>query len=177
MTPEPEPKWRRAGALVPLCGCTLVVCLAALVAAQWCSGQLEAAERARREAHLFGTAARQLAEARARGQAVTVARMPRTEAGSWAHWEAVAGRSGIPVEQLDIEPSFSIPSEGGPSLLTTTVSFESVSLRQLMAALQHMRSDRLPLCISSVEAARAAGGRWTGLVQTFLYFVEPTAEP
>jgi hypothetical protein len=115
--------------------------------------------------------ARQLAAARARGGA-SVQRMSRAEADSWAYWESVARQSRISTDSFTIEPSFTEPVEGaaGPTLLTTTVRLNAVTLQQLLAFLFYMTEERPYVGISSVEAAKAKSGGWDGTVESFVYF-------
>jgi len=165
---------RRVAALL---ACVVVVWASVFAVGRWQAAREAAADAARVQAEAFYRAARQLGQARAEGKGMTVASMSRTEAGSWAYWESVARRSGIGTKQFDIRPSMVRDPGEGPGLLATTVSLESVSLRQVLALLHHMKAARPAINVSSVEATRASGTAWNALIQAFLYFVEPATGP
>ena len=119
-------------------------------------------------------AACQLLSARARGELAEPTLMSRAEASSWAYWETVAGKSGVPTDSFTIEPSYTEPETGtgGPVLLSTSVTMESVTLEQLLTFLSHITGERPYVGISSVEATKVKSHLWDASIETFLYFEE-----
>jgi hypothetical protein len=100
--------------------------------------------------------------------------MSRAEASSWAYWETVARKSDLSADSFAIEPSYTEPEPGvgGPVLLSTLVTMESVTLEQLLTFLSHITEERPYVGISSVEATKATAYLWDASIETFLYFEE-----
>jgi hypothetical protein len=157
-----------------LAGCAAVVWVAGVTAGAQADRLQRQAGAARADVQQSVDLARRLLAARARG-GVSVQRMPRSEANSWAYWESVARQSRIPTDSFTIEPSFTEPAQGatGPTLLAITVHLNAVTLRQLVAFLFYMTQERPYVGISSVDAGKGATGAWDATVESFIYFEEP----
>ncbi len=173
-------KLSRKGAVAPAWIAVLAVCAAlvwslGLGAHLWGARLAQRASGEARRAELLGEGAGLLLAARAEGGGVEVRSMSRAEAASWAFWETVAGRSGLPTDSFSIEPSFDEPEPGSgePVLLCTTVTIEDASLRQVLAFVHHITEQRSYVAVSLVEADRERPAAWDATIETFLYFTEP----
>ena len=161
--------------LLVMVACAVAIWVATLETGRWDSqSKAEAADLAQRVRQVR-EAAQPLLALRASGQTVQVQRMSRAEAGSWAYWETVARKSGIPTASFNINPSIKEPAAGSaqPALLQTTVSMESITMRQFLAALHYMTAERPYVGISAVQANRVGEGLWSGTVECFILFNEP----
>ncbi|MFO8007002.1 MAG: hypothetical protein R6V05_04620 [Candidatus Brocadiia bacterium] len=164
-------------ALLAVCAALVwALCLGAYL---WGARAADRASAAAGRAQLLAEAAEQLLAARAEGGGVEVRRMSRTEAASWAYWETVAERSGLPTDRFTIEPSFDEPEPGSgePVLLSTQVTIEDAPLRQVLAFVHHITEERPYVSVSLLEADRESPTRWDATVETFLYFTEPAQPP
>jgi len=157
-----------------LAACAAVLWVGGLLAGARASDLGALAASARGEVQQVAMLARKLAAARAQG-GVRVQRMARSEANSWAYWEAVARLSRVPTDAYGIDPSFAEPAEGagGPTLLTTSVRLSGVTLRQLLAFLFYMTEQRPYVGIASVDATKTPRGAWEATIESFVYFEEP----
>jgi len=176
MTAEPlrtDPRATPVGPFSLAVGVVVVWGAAVLAGAQYARWE-RSARRTAFEVTQVQTPARQLLSARARGQSMEPRSMSRAEASSWAYWETAARESGLSADSFTIEPSYTEPEPGtgGPVLLSTVVTVESVTLKQLLTFLARITEQRPYVSISSVEATKATGYLWDASVETFLYFRE-----
>ena len=152
----------------------VVVWGASVLAGTWYARREQSARLTGGVVTQFQRAATQLLSARARGELAEPKRMSRAEASSWAYWETVARESGLSADSFAIEPSYTEPEPGtgGPVVLSTLVTMESVTLKQLLTFLAQVTEERPYVGISSVEATKATAYLWDASIETFLYFEE-----
>jgi len=176
MTAERPPTDRGVTLLGPLLLALGVVVVwgAGALTGTWYTRWERSARLAAGAATQMQRAATQLLSARARGEVAEPKRMSRAEASSWAYWETVARKSGLSSDSFTIEPSYVEPEAGtgGPVLLSTLVTMESVTLKQLLTFLSRITEERPYVGISSVEATKVKGRLWDASIETFLYFEE-----